>query len=178
MPNVNRNPKNIRLLVLDVDGVLTDGSLILGTDGQEYKLFSSKDGAAIKWWLRSGRQMAWVSGRESSAVLRRAEELGVRYVYQRVLDKLPVYNKLLDELDIPKDRTAYVGDDLVDLPIMAACGFAVAVADAMEEVRTVADFVTLRPGGRGAVAEVIRFLLQAAGDWEAVMARYTKQSGL
>ena len=177
MPSVDRNPKNIRLLVLDVDGVLTDGSLILGTDGQEYKLFSSKDGAAIKWWLRSGRQMAWLSGRESSAVLRRAEELGVRYVYQRVLDKLPVYNKLLDELDIPKDRTAYVGDDLVDLPIMACCGFAVAVADAMEEVRAVADLVTQRPGGRGAVAEVIRFLLQTAGDWEAVMARYTKQSG-
>ena len=177
MTSVDRNPKNIRLLVLDVDGVLTDGSLILGTDGQEYKLFSSKDGAAIKWWLRSGRQMAWVSGRESSAVLRRAEELGVRYVYQRVLDKLPVYNKLLDELDIPKDRTAYVGDDLVDLPIMACCGFAVAVADAMEEVRAVADLVTQRPGGRGAVAEIIRFLLQAAGDWEAVMARYTKQSG-
>jgi len=177
MLSVDRNPKNIQLLVLDVDGVLTDGSLILGTDGQEYKLFSSKDGAAIKWWLRSGRQMAWVSGRESSAVLRRAEELGVRYVYQRVLDKLPVYNKLLDELDIPKDRTAYVGDDLVDLPIMACCGFAVAVADAMEEVRAVADLVTQRPGGRGAVAEIIRFLLQAAGDWEAVMARYTKQSG-
>ena len=177
MPGVDRKPKNIQLLVLDVDGVLTDGSLILGTDGQEYKLFSSKDGAAIKWWLRSGRQMAWVSGRESSAVLRRAEELGVRYVYQRVLDKLPVYNKLLDELDIPKDRTAYVGDDLVDLPIMACCGFAVAGADAMDEVRAVADLVTLHPGGRGAVAEVIRFLLQAAGDWEAVMARYTKQSG-
>ena len=176
MPGVDRNPKNIRLLVLDVDGVLTDGSLILGTDGQEYKLFSSKDGAAIKWWLRSGRQMAWLSGRESSAVLRRAEELDVRYVYQRVLDKLPVYNKLLDELDIPKDRTAYIGDDLVDLPIMACCGFAVAVADAMEEVRAVADLVTQRPGGRGAVAEVIRFLLQAAGGWEAVMARYTKQS--
>ena len=177
MPSVDQNPKNIQLLVLDVDGVLTDGSLILGTDGQEYKLFNSKDGAAIKWWLRSGRQMAWLSGRTSSAVLRRAEELGVRYVYQRVLDKLPVYNKLLDELDIPKDGTAYIGDDLVDLPIMACCGFAVAVADAMEEVRAVADLVTQRPGGRGAVAEVIRFLLQAAGDWEAVMARYTKQSG-
>ena len=175
---MDRSPKDIRLLVLDVDGVLTDGSLILGTDGQEYKLFSSKDGAAIKWWLRSGRQMAWISGRESAVVLRRAEQLGVQYVYQRALEKLPVYNKLLDELNIAKDRTSYVGDDLVDLPIMARCGFAVAVAHAMDEVRAAADLVTQRSGGRGAVAETIRFLLEATGDWEAVVARYTKQNGL
>ena len=172
-----RNPPNIRLLVLDVDGVLTDGSLILGPDGQEYKLFSSKDGAAIKWWLRSGRQMAWISGRESPAVLRRAQDLGVRYVHQRALDKLPIYARLLDELDIPQDRTAYIGDDLVDLPIMSRCGFAISVADAMDEVQAVADLVTKRPGGRGAVAEAVRFLLQAAGDWKAVTARYTGQSG-
>ena len=173
---MSRDPKNIRLLVLDVDGVLTDGSLILGVDGQEYKLFSSKDGAAIKWWLRSGRQMAWISGRESPTVLRRAEQLGVRYVYQRILDKLPTYTSLLEELSLSHDMAAYVGDDLVDLPIMARCGFAIAVADAMEEVLSTADLVTQRPGGRGAVAEAIRFLLQAAGDWEAVMARYTQKS--
>ena len=172
-----RDPQNIRLLVLDVDGVLTDGSLILGPEGQEYKLFSSKDGAAIKWWLRSGRQMAWISGRESPVVLRRAQELGVRYVHQRVLDKLPVYDRLLDELDLPRDKTAYIGDDLVDLPIMSCCGFAIAVADAMDEVQAAADLVTKRPGGRGAVAEAVRFLLQSSGDWKAVMARYTKQSG-
>ena len=175
VPSMDRNPKNIRLLVLDVDGVLTDGSLILGADGQEYKLFSSKDGAAIKWWLRSGRQMAWISGRESSVVLLRAEQLGVQYVYQRILDKLPTYTSLLEELSLSRDMAAYIGDDLVDLPIMARCGFSIAVADAMDEVRAAADLVTQRSGGRGAVAEAIRFLLQAAGDWEAVMARYTKQ---
>ena len=174
---MDRSPKNIRLLVLDVDGVLTDGSLILGSDGQEYKVFSSKDGAAIKWWLRSGRQMAWISGRESAAVLRRAKELGVRHLYQKALIKLPVYNKLLDELGISKDSTAYIGDDLVDLPIMTNCGFSVAVADAMDDVRAAADFVTQRPGGRGAVAETIRLILQAAGDWETLMTQYTKQSG-
>jgi 3-deoxy-D-manno-octulosonate 8-phosphate phosphatase (KDO 8-P phosphatase) len=174
---VSRDPKNIQLLVLDVDGVLTDGSLILGSHGQEYKVFNSKDGAAIKWWLRSGRQMAWISGRESSAVRHRAEQLGVQHVYQRILEKVPVYIGLLDELDIPENKTAYIGDDLVDLPIMSRCGFAISVADAMDEVRAKADLTTERSGGRGAVAEAVRFLLQAAGDWEKVMARYNQEVG-
>ena len=174
---VSRDPKNIQLLILDVDGVLTDGSLILGSDGQEYKLFNSKDGAAIKWWLRSGRQMAWISGRESPAVLHRAGQLGVQHVYQRILEKLPVYTRLLEELDIPENKTAYIGDDLVDLPIMSRCGFAISVADAMDEVRARADLITERSGGRGAVAEAVRFLLQAAGDWETVMARYSQEVG-
>lgn len=174
---VSRDPKKIRLLILDVDGVLTDGSLILGSDGQEYKLFNSKDGAAIKWWLRSGRQMAWISGRESPAVLHRAEQLGVQHVYQRILDKVPVYSRLLEQLAVPESGTAYIGDDLVDLPIMSRCGFAISVADAMDEVRTRADLTTERPGGRGAVAEAIRFLLQAAGDWEKVVAKYSQEAG-
>lgn len=174
---MSRDPKNIQLLVLDVDGVLTDGSLILGSDGQEYKLFSSKDGAAIKWWLRSGRQMAWISGRESPAVLHRAQQLGVQHVYQRILDKLPTYTKLLEELNIPESKTAYIGDDLVDLPVMSRCGFAISVADAMDEVQAATNLVTKRAGGRGAVAEAIRFLLQAAGDWKTVMARYSKEIG-
>ena len=175
--HMSQNPKKIQLLILDVDGVLTDGSLILGSDGQEYKLFNSKDGAAIKWWLRSGRQMAWISGRESPAVLHRAEQLGVQHVYQRILDKLPAYTELLEKLDIPEHKTAYIGDDLVDLPVMARCGFAISVADAMDEVRAAADLVTERSGGRGAVAEAVRFLLQAAGDWTTVMARYSKETG-
>ena len=174
---VSRDPKNIQLLILDVDGVLTDGSLILGSDGQEYKLFNSKDGAAIKWWLRCGRQMAWISGRESPAVLHRAEQLGVQHVHQHILDKLPVYRRLLEELALPESRTAYIGDDLVDLPIMARCGFAISVADAMDEIRAKADLITERPGGRGAVAEAIRFLLQASGDWKTVMAKYSQEVG-
>lgn len=174
---VSRDPKDIQLLILDVDGVLTDGSLILGSDGQEYKLFNSKDGAAIRWWLRSGRQMAWISGRESPAVLHRAEQLGVRHVYQHILDKLPVYSGLLKELAIPEGQVAYIGDDLVDLPVMSRCGFSISVADAMDEVRTMADLITERSGGRGAVAEAVRFLLHAAGDWEKVVAKYSQEAG-
>ena len=170
---LGRKPENIRLLILDVDGVLTDGSLHFGSDGTEYKAFNARDGAAIRWWLRLGRQMAWITGRESQAVTNRAENLGVKRVYQLVLKKLPVYESLLKELDIPAENTAYIGDDLMDLPIMTRCGFAVAVADAAEEVRAAADLVTELPGGRGAVAEAVRFLLKTSGDWEKVMARYT-----
>ncbi len=168
-------PLDIQLLVLDVDGVLTDGSLFLSNDGQELKRFNTKDGAAIRWWLRAGRQMAWISGRESAAVSQRGKDLGVEHVYQHILDKVPVYEKLLAELKIPAKNTAYIGDDLMDLPILNRCGFAIAVADATPEVRDMADLLTQRPGGRGAVAEAVRFLLQAAGDWQTITARYTKK---
>ena len=168
-------PGDIQLLVLDVDGVLTDGSVLLADDGSELKRFNAKDGAAIRWWLRSGRQMAWISGRESPAVLHRAQDLGVPHVYQRVMDKLKVYTGLLEELGISAQKTACMGDDLMDLPILTRCGFSIAVADAMAEIRDMAELVTQRCGGRGAVAEAVRFLLKAAGDWQAVTARYTKE---
>ena len=167
------NLKDIQLLILDVDGVLTDGSLYFGSDGAEYKAFNARDGAAIRWWMRLGREMAWITGRESPAVANRADNLGVKRVYQLALRKLPVYESLLAELNISAENTAYIGDDLMDLPVMTRCGFAVAVADAAEEVRAAADLVTELPGGRGAVAETVRHLLQACGDWEKVMARYT-----
>lgn len=168
-------PADIQLLILDVDGVLTDGSLFLSDDGQELKRFNTKDGAAVRWWLRAGRQMAWISGRESSAVSQRGQDLGVEHVYQHILDKVPVYEKLLAELGIAAENTAYIGDDLMDLPILNRCGFAIAVADATEEVREMADLVTQLPGGRGAVAEAVRFLLKAAGDWQTITARYTRE---
>jgi len=168
-------PRDIRLLVLDVDGVLTDGSVLLADDGSELKRFNAKDGAAIRWWLRSGRQMAWISGRESPAVLHRAQDLGVKHVHQHVFNKLEIYAELLEQLGLSAEQTACMGDDLMDLPILTRCGFAIAVADAMDEIRDVADLVTQRPGGRGAVAEAVRFLLQAAGDWQALTARYTKE---
>ncbi len=170
-----RKPNDIQLLVLDVDGVLTDGSVLLADDGSELKRFNAKDGAAIRWWLRSGRQMAWISGRESPAVLHRAQDLGVSHVCQRVMDKLKVYTALLEDLGISAQKTACMGDDLMDLPILARCGFSIAVADAMPEIRDMAELVTQRCGGRGAVAEAVRFLLQAAGDWQAITARYTTE---
>ena len=168
-------PDDIQLLILDVDGVLTDGSVILADDGSELKRFNVKDGAAIRWWLRSGRQMAWISGRESPAVLHRARDLGVKHIYQHVFDKLGTYRDLLEQMGLAAERTACMGDDLMDLPILTRCGFSIAVADATPEIRDMADLVTQRCGGRGAVAEAVRFLLKAAGDWQAITARYTKE---
>jgi len=168
-------PDDIQLLILDVDGVLTDGSVLLADDGSELKRFNAKDGAAIRWWLRTGRQMAWISGRESPAVSLRAEHLGVQHVYQHALKKLEVYTDLLKQLELCPERTACMGDDLMDLPILIRCGFSIAVADAMPEVRDRADLVTERPGGRGAVAEAIRFLLRAGGDYQGIVEQYTKE---
>ncbi|MCK4850083.1 MAG: phenylphosphate carboxylase subunit delta, partial [Phycisphaerae bacterium] len=111
-------PDDIQLLILDVDGVLTDGSVILADDGSELKRFNVKDGAAIRWWLRSGRQMAWISGRESPAVLHRARDLGVKHIYQHVFDKLGTYRDLLEQMGLAAERTACMGDDLMDLPIL------------------------------------------------------------
>ena len=168
-------PDDIQLLILDVDGVLTDGSVLLADDGSELKRFNAKDGAAIRWWLRTGRQMAWISGRESPAVLRRAQDLGVQHVYQHALKKLEVYTDLLEQLELCPERTACMGDDMMDLPILIRCGFSIAVADAMPEVRDRADLVTERPGGRGAVAEAVRFLLRASGDYQGIVEGYTKK---
>jgi len=162
----------IELLVLDVDGVLTDGRIILTSSGQEIKQFSAKDGAGMKYWKRAGKKLALISGRGSEPVMWRAEELGVDAVRLGAKDKLPAYREILAELAVGDERTAAIGDDLTDLPVLRRCGFPVAVADAAEEVRAVAAYVTNLPGGAGCVRETIEMILKAAGLWETILARY------
>jgi len=162
----------IELLVLDVDGVLTDGGITLTEDGQEIKTFHVRDGSGMKYWQRAGRKLAMISGRGSPAVLARAEELGVQAVRLNAKDKLPALEEVLADLGVLAERTAVVGDDLPDLPMMRHCGFAAAVADAVDEVRRAAAYVTVRPGGAGAVREVIELILRGSGDWDKIMARY------
>ena len=168
----NIDYKKIELLVLDVDGVLTDGSIVLSSSGEESKAFNAKDGAGIKYWQRAGGKTAIITGRKSAAVDRRAEELGIEIVHQKCLDKLPVFEAILDALELSPEQTAVVGDDLPDLPMLRACGFSAAPADAVEEVRQQVDTVCTAPGGRGCVREVVELLLRGAGKWEAIMARY------
>ncbi len=168
---------NIELLVLDVDGVLTDGSIVyLGRD-EEIKAFNVRDGSGMKYWRRVGKKLALISGRESAAVVRRAEELGVDAVRLGAKDKLPAYQDVLAALGVSPSQTAVIGDDLTDLPMMVRCGFAVATADAAEEVRLRADHVTGAPGGGGCVREVIEMILKNTGLWDAVMARYLPAKG-
>ena len=173
---MNEKPKTdlaaIEMLVLDVDGVLTDGRIITHQDGSESKCFHVLDGHGIRLWQRAGLKMAWLSGRSAAATICRARELDVPYVLQDCQRKLPALQKLLEELGVPARNVAYVGDDLMDLPPMRYVGFGVAVADAVAEVRQHADYVTTRSGGAGAVREVIEHILKAAGRWQSLMERY------
>jgi 3-deoxy-D-manno-octulosonate 8-phosphate phosphatase (KDO 8-P phosphatase) len=163
----------IDLLVLDVDGVLTDGRIILTPGGEEIKAFHVRDGSGIKYWKRVGKKVALISGRGSQAVTRRAQELDVDALRLNAKTKLPAYEEILRELKIPEDRTAVVGDDLADLPLLTRCGFSVAVADSVDEVKGRADYVTRAPGGAGAVREVVEMILKKAGLWDRILARYT-----
>lgn len=164
----------IGLLVLDVDGVLTDGRIVWTDGGEELKFFHVRDGAGMKYWRRAGGKLAMITGRGGPAVLRRAKELDVDAVRTGALDKLPAYREVLAELGFTPAQTAVMGDDLPDLPLLERCGFGVAVADAVEEVRQAAGYVTKARGGEGAVREVIELILKNAGRWEGILARYRK----
>ena len=162
----------IRLLVLDVDGVLSDGRILYDSTGTETKAFCAADGQGIKYWLRSGQKAAILSGRDSSTVHTRAAELGIDLVRTGAKDKLPAFLDLLQEAGCAAEETGYVGDDLVDIPVMARAGFAAAVPAAPEEVRRLAHYVTRAPGGAGAVREVIELLLKYQDRWAGVTQRY------
>lgn len=164
--------ERIRMLVIDVDGVLTDGSVVYSERGEEIKAFHVRDGSGLKIWLGLGMQAAILSGRKSEVVLRRAKELGIGAVIQGIEDKTEGWRRLLAEHQISPDQAAYVGDDLPDLPVLKQAGLAVAVADACEEVRAAAHYVTKLPGGRGAVREVIELILKAQNRWADVTVRY------
>ena len=139
----------IKLLLLDVDGVMTDGRITYDNDGGELKSFDVKDGHGLKLLQRAGIEIGIITGRQSEVVARRAAELGIELVYQGVKDKLIPFNEILEKLRILPEEVAYVGDDVVDLPVMRRVGFAVTVADAVEDVKPFADLVTTRDGGRG-----------------------------
>ncbi len=160
----------VRLLVLDVDGVLTDGSITYSDSGEEFKRFHVRDGAAIKLWQRAGHAVAFLSGRSSAAVGRRASELGVTLVLQGRADKSAALDEILTACGLTAAEACAVGDDLQDLPVLTRVGLAVAVADACPEVRAAADYVTMTPGGSGAVREVVEHLLKHQGRWAGLTA--------
>jgi 3-deoxy-D-manno-octulosonate 8-phosphate phosphatase (KDO 8-P phosphatase) len=166
------NLANIEVLVLDVDGVLTDGTIVVNSDGSESKFFSVLDGHGILLWRRAGLKVAFLSGRLSQPTKHRAEELEVDYVFQDCHDKLDALKEFLSQQGLTPDRIAYIGDDLPDLPVIRYVGFGVAVADAVDEVKRYADYVTTCPGGKGAVREIIEYILKETGRWPELMRRY------
>lgn len=163
---------NIRLVLLDVDGVLTDGRLLIGEDGTESKAFNIRDGHGIKMLQQTGIEVGIVTGRTSGAVKHRAADLSVTHLYQGQDDKLSVLEELLTKLALQPTQAAFVGDDIVDLPAMLQVGLAIAVNDAHELVKEHAHWVTPSAGGRGAVREVCEMLMRAQGTYVTAMQRY------
>lgn len=164
--------QKIELLLLDVDGVLTDGSILYTAEGVEIKQFHVRDGSGLKFWHNLGKRSAILSGRTSPAVEIRAAELGIAPVFQGQSDKLAAFDRLLVETGLEPEQVCAVGDDLPDLPVLRRAGLAVAVADACSEVRAAADYTTSVPGGRGAVRDAIEWLMKLQGRWDETLARY------
>ncbi len=174
LPHLLERARKIRLLIMDVDGVLTDGRIIQDSYGHELKVFDVKDGHGIVMAHRAKLRTALISGRQSETITRRAQELGIEIVYQNIWNKLEVYEKVLAQTHCTHEEVAYIGDDLVDIPLLRRVGLAVAVADAVDEVKASAHLITQRAGGQGAVREVIEYILRAQGAWDALLARYTQ----
>lgn len=164
----------VKVLIFDVDGVLTDGSLFYGDDGQEYKAFNSRDGHGIKMLRDSGVETAILTGRSSQVVLHRARNLGITRIVQGAHDKLAAFQAMLAETGLAAGQVAYMGDDLVDLPVLRRCGLACTVPDAPAEVRARAHYVAQAGAGRGAAREVCELIMRAQGTWDAQLALYDR----
>lgn len=169
---ISDKARRVRLLIIDVDGVLTDGGLLFDNRGEEYKRFNSLDGQGIRMALDCGIEIAVITGRQSNIVEHRMRDLGVSRVYQGSRDKLPSFEKLLQDTGLDAGEAAYVGDDLPDLPIMRRVGFAIAVQNAHGFVKQHSDWVTSARGGDGAVREVTDFILQSQGLLDAQQQGY------
>jgi 3-deoxy-D-manno-octulosonate 8-phosphate phosphatase (KDO 8-P phosphatase) len=162
----------IKMLLLDVDGVLTDGRVIINDSGEETKAFDVRDGHGLKLLQRAGLEVGIITGRSSRVVAHRMSELGIELVYQGVKNKLEPFDEILERFQLSPQQVAYVGDDVVDLPILRRVGFAATVADACSDLFDLVDFVSSRPGGRGAVREICEMLLKAQGRWVELTRRY------
>ena len=174
LASVERRASHIKLLLMDCDGVLTDGRLWLLQDGDEHKSFNTHDGLGLSLLHRAGLKSGIISGRSSQAVTRRAGELGIEFVRQGDPDKMEAFEQVLWQAGVDENEVAFVGDDLTDIPLMRRAEFAVAVADAVEETRFTAHYVTRAKGGQGAVREVVEIILKSQGSWNDLVDEYLK----
>jgi 3-deoxy-D-manno-octulosonate 8-phosphate phosphatase (KDO 8-P phosphatase) len=176
MPNKKKvELEQIKLLILDVDGVLTDGTLFINPSGTESKSFNALDGHGIRMWKRAGLKVAFLSGRMSEPTQHRAEQLDIDHCIQDCHHKMQAFQDILKEENLTPQQVCCIGDDLMDVPIMKSSGFGVAVANAVEEVKQHADFVTTKGGGKGAVREAIEYILKNTGKWNELVKRYELQ---
>ena len=174
LASIERRASRIKLLLMDCDGVLTDGRLWLTEDGDEQKSFNTHDGLGLSLLHRAGLKSGIITGRSSKTVTRRAAELGVEFVRQGELDKIAAFEQILQQAGLTESEVAFVGDDLPDIPIMKRAELAIAVADAVAETRAVAHYVTQARGGHGAVREVVELILKSQGRWHDLAEGYLK----
>ncbi len=173
---LHRLASGIQLLLMDVDGVLTNGHLYMVPDGQgnwvETKGFDSQDGIALRWLTWYDIKTGVISGRNSPATVERAKQVGMTYVYQGHIEKIPIYEEILEKAQVTPEQVAYVGDDLTDIVIMKRVGLSIATANARAEVKRSAKAITTVPGGSNAIREVIETILQARGVWDELLRKY------
>ena len=167
--SLNAKVSSVRLLLFDVDGVLTDGQVLLHADGSESKQFNVRDGTGIVWAQRAGLMIGLLSARSSPATSQRATQLAISIVVQGTINKLSAYEEILHEHGLADTEVAFMGDDLLDLPVLTRVGLSAAPADAVPEVRARVDWVSQAPAGRGAVRELVEMVLRAQGKWESVV---------
>ncbi len=172
--HISEKAKKIQLLIVDVDGVMTDGSIILDNEGNEFKRFHVRDGHGIKLLQRYGIEVAIITGRRSKVVDLRAKELGIRHIYQRCLNKVIAYDDLKKKLSLGDAAIAYIGDDVVDIPLLRRAGLSFVVSDTHPDVLPFADVITEEEGGKCAVRNISDFLLKVQGHWKEVMHGYIK----
>ena len=174
MQDIRSKAKAIRLIIFDVDGVLTDGSLFIGDDGQEYKAFNSKDGHGMVMLQETGVHIGIITGRTSEVVRIRMASLGIQHVYQGKREKLPAYEELKRALGLTDAQIAYVGDDVVDVPVMSRVGLAIAVQDAHELTKQHSHWTTPSGGGRGAAREACELIMDAQDNLQRMLQVYTR----
>ncbi|HMB81053.1 MAG TPA: HAD hydrolase family protein [Vicinamibacterales bacterium] len=173
---ITEQAARVRLILFDVDGVLTDGKVLLHADGSESKIFDIKDGTGIVWAQRLGLTVGFLSARASAATAQRAAHLGITLVHQGVANKLETYDQIADSLMLDDDEIAYMGDDILDLPVLSRVGLAAAPADAAEDVLSRVHWVARARGGAGAARELIELVLRAQGLWDGVIATYLAET--
>jgi 3-deoxy-D-manno-octulosonate 8-phosphate phosphatase (KDO 8-P phosphatase) len=176
MDNLAAKAAKVKLILLDVDGVLTDGAVVIFGDGSETKRFHIRDGIALVWAQRAGITVGLLSARQSPTTAQRAAQLGITLIHQGVASKINTYDQIVGDMVLSDEEVAYMGDDIVDLAVLARAGLSAAPSDAVNEVRSRVDFVSARPGGEGAVRELVEMILRAKGHWDPLVAAYEAEA--
>ena len=169
---IEEQAKKIRLLVMDVDGVLTDGRIIYANSGDELKFFDVTDGMGLALWSRAGLKTAILTAKKSEIVSKRAKIMHIDRVYQNALKKLEAFSRILDDFNVSAEEVCYIGDDIIDVPVLKRSGLAICVPNAVQEAKNEAHYITKREGGRGAVREIIDMILKIQDKWNEVTKRY------